>query len=134
MQSAHGRLQVEIDASVPEVVVLSLSGDVDVTSEDELEAALAQVVSMRPSHAVIDATESGFVSARGLAAIGRCETSVEQVTFCSRTVFAKRLLDLLGYDAVRYVVVRDAATDERGPSPSSPDRPPRSERPRTRPT
>jgi anti-anti-sigma regulatory factor len=81
-------------------VVLGLSGEVDISNQSELDAALSAMMGTKARRALIDASGCTFISLQGYAAIGRCSSEFDSLTLRSRLGVARRALDLLGFDGV----------------------------------
>ena len=86
--------------------VAVLLGELDVTSLEQFELMITEVLSSEPKELVFDLTQSEFVSAQGYDAIGRCSLRVP-VEVRSRTGVAARVFAVLGYDRVNVVTVQD---------------------------
>lgn len=52
------------------VIVLRVSGEVDLCTVDLLQTALDTVLARRPTHLIVDLSELGFCSAHGLSVLG----------------------------------------------------------------
>lgn len=84
----------------PQKVVLGVSGEVDISNQDEFEAALSSMMATRARSAVIEASDCSFISLQGFAAIGRCSLGLDRLTLRTRLLVARRVLDLLGFHNV----------------------------------
>jgi anti-anti-sigma regulatory factor len=115
---SHGGLDVEyLHPAVPgfraEIVsvsafgvVLGLSGEVDISNQSVLDAALSAMAATKARRAVIDASDCTFISLQGYAAIGRCSSEFDSLTLRTRLGVARPVLHLLGFDAVICVPAR----------------------------
>lgn len=88
------------------LVELALAGDLDISTEAELRAAVTAALQMTPSPLVVDLDDAMFCGARGLAVL--VEATAEAATLGVELVLAHcprsllRLVELLGLqDAVR---------------------------------
>lgn len=59
-----------IPAAEGGVIVLWVAGEVDLCTVDLLQNALGTALAQRPGHLVVDLSETGFCSARGLSVLG----------------------------------------------------------------
>ena len=81
-------------------VVLCLSGEVDISNQNELDAALSAMMATGARRALIDASDCTFISVQGYAAIGRCSSEFDTLTLRTWLGVARRVLDLLGFHGV----------------------------------
>jgi len=79
--------------------VVSLFGELDVTSMPQFDLVTSETLSSKPKEMIFDLTQCQFVSAQGYAAIGRCSLEVP-VEVRSRSGLAARVFAVLGYDRV----------------------------------
>ena len=100
---AHPGLWAEIDSVSAYGVVLGLSGEVDISNQHELDAALTAMTATKARNALIDASGCTFMSLQGYAAIGRCSSELDSLTLRTCLGVAGRALRLLGFDGVACV-------------------------------
>jgi anti-anti-sigma regulatory factor len=94
---------IRVVRRVDESVTLVLLGELDITSMEQFEQIIAEVLSARPKELIFDLRQSEFVSAEGYAAIGRCSSEVH-VRLRSRTELASKVLTIYGYARVEIAV------------------------------
>ncbi len=99
-QPAGPAFRAEIDSVSADGVVLSLSGEVDISNQRELDAALTAMMATKARNALIDASGCTFMSLQGYAAIGRCSSELDTLTLRTCLGVAGRALRLLGFDGV----------------------------------
>ena len=73
-------LRAEIVSVSAEGVAVGLSGEVDISNQHELEAALMAMMATKARNALIDASACTFISLQGYAAIGRCSSGFDSLT------------------------------------------------------
>lgn len=86
-----------------DVVVIELTGELDVVSIERFEEAVADLLSAHPSELLFDLTQSEFVCAQAYSVIGRC-CAEARVTVRSRSELSARILAIYGHTDV--VVLR----------------------------
>lgn len=89
-----------------ESVVLLLLGELDVTSMEQFERTITDVLSGNPKALTFDLTKSQFISAQGYAAIGQCSLELPVKVLC-RTRLASKVLAIYGYERVAIAVERE---------------------------
>ena len=92
--------------------VVTLLGELDITSMAQFEAMIGEVLSHEPKGLVFDLTQSEFVSAQGYDAIGRCSLEVP-VEVRSRTGVAGRVFAVLGYEQVDVISAQESEVGRR---------------------
>jgi hypothetical protein len=92
--------------------VVTLLGELDITSIAQFEAMIGEVLSHKPTGLVFDLTQSEFVSAQGYDAIGRCSLEVP-VEVQSRTGVAGRVFAALGYERVDVISAQEPEVGQR---------------------
>jgi anti-anti-sigma regulatory factor len=97
-------------------MVLQLVGEVDLESMSRFGRALDVLISLKPQQIVFDLRRTDFISVAGYAAIGRCSLVVDQLSVCTKSGLAQKILRLLGYDSVVCVT---AELSESLPSPET---------------
>ena len=93
-------LRAEIVSVSAEGVAVGLSGEVDISNQHELEAALMAMMATKARNALIDASACTFISLQGYAAIGRCSSGFDSLTLRTCLGVAGRALHVLGFDDV----------------------------------
>ena len=93
-------LRAEIVSVSAEGVALGLSGEVDISNQHELDAALTAMMATKARNALIDASACTFISLQGYAAIGRCSSELDSLTLRTCLGVAGRALHVLGFDGV----------------------------------
>ncbi len=73
-------LSAQIVSVSADGVVLGLSGEVDISNQHELDAALTAMMATKARNAFIDASDCTFMSLQGYAAIGRCISELDSLT------------------------------------------------------
>ena len=106
LHSADPGLWAEIVSVSADGVVLGLSGEVDISNQHELDAALTAMMATKARNALIDASGCTFISLQGYAAIGRCSSELDSLTLRSGLGVARSALRLLGFDGVACVPAR----------------------------
>ena len=81
-------------------MVLGLSGEVDISNQHELDAALTAMMATKARNALIDASDCTFISLQGYAAIGRRSSELDSLTLRTCLGVAGKALHLLGFDGV----------------------------------
>ena len=99
-------LWAEIVSVSADGVVLGLSGEVDISNQHELDAALTAMMATKARNALIDASDCTFISLQGYAAIGRCSSELDSLTLRTCLGVARSALRLLGFDGVACVPAR----------------------------
>ena len=105
LHQADPGLWAEIVSVSAAGVVLGLSGEVDISNQEELDAALTAMMATEARNALIDASGCTFISLQGYAAIGRCSSDLDSLTLRTCLGVARRALRLLGFDGVACVPV-----------------------------
>jgi anti-anti-sigma regulatory factor len=95
-----------------DLAVVTLLGELDITSMAQFEAMIGEVLSHEPKGLVFDLTQSEFVSAQGYDAIGRCSLEVP-VEVRSRTGVAGRVFAVLGYEQVDVISAQESEVGQR---------------------
>ena len=103
---ADSSLWAEIVSVSADSVVLGLSGEVDISNQHGLDAALTAMMATEARNALIDARDCTFISIQGYAAIGRCSSKFDSLTLRTGLGVARRALRLLGFDDVLCVPAR----------------------------
>jgi anti-anti-sigma regulatory factor len=103
---ADSSLRAEIVSVSADSVVLGLSGEVDISNQHGLDAALTAMMATKARNALIDAHDCTFISLQGYAAIGRCSSKLDSLTLRTGLGVARRALRLLGFDGVVCVPAR----------------------------
>jgi len=115
--SAHGEnevaclhygtsFQVQVLRRRDDSVILSLIGELDITSMAQFQGIISEVLWNDPRELIFDLTQCAFVSAQGYAAIGRCSLEVP-VRVRSRTALASKVLTIYGYERVAIAIERE---------------------------
>ena len=102
----------ESSAVMTTLAVVTLLGELDITSMAQFEAMIGEVLSHEPKGLVFDLTQSEFVSAQGYDAIGRCSLEVP-VEVRSRTGVAGRVFAVLGYEQVDVISAQESEVGRR---------------------
>lgn len=101
------------DAPTGEIIVLGVSGEVDLSTLPVLEATLARSIDSRPAHLVVDLARLRFCSAQGMSVLlGGGVVAAEQdvgYVMCSVPPGVARLWTLFWPDE-RPTLYRNAAT------------------------
>lgn len=84
-------------------VVLDLRGEVDMSNQYALDAALSAMMATNARNALIEASDCTFMSLQAYAAIGRCSSEFDSLTLRTCLGVAKRALHVLGFDGVACV-------------------------------
>jgi hypothetical protein len=103
-------IQIRIIRDERGAVTFILRGELDITSMDPFEKALADVMAESPPGLLFDLTDCEFVSAQGYAAMGRCSAHT-RVEVRSRTHIASKVINIFGYDRVVGVTVQPPVRD-----------------------
>ena len=97
-----GALMIEVSVG-PDLVTVTLGGDLDVTMAAPLRAQLARVVAARPGRLVFDLAQVGFIDcacARLIAGAGRSLPAGRRPAIHSASPMVRRVLDLSGLAAL----------------------------------
>jgi anti-anti-sigma factor len=96
------------------VLVVNVSGEVDLSTARQLEDALTQAVAARKHHTlVVDLTHLGFMDSTGLHLLARTHSAMKaaggQLTVVSPSPVVRKLLEIVNLD--RFITVVDSRDD-----------------------
>jgi anti-anti-sigma factor len=94
--------EAEIDAhtDLSGVPIVTVSGDLDISNADALEATVASIVARRPERLIFDLTRLRFMDSAGIAVLLGAAGKVESVHIRSPTPAVRRVVELTGLSQV----------------------------------
>jgi anti-anti-sigma factor len=98
-----GRMRLEGGrnyAHAERVQIVTLEGDQDLASYEELVVTLDQAIAKRPERLVVDLTRAPFISVGCLYAIATCADFVDRLVIRGSTGVTKRVLAATGLEAL----------------------------------
>ncbi|NKQ53916.1 STAS domain-containing protein [Amycolatopsis sp. K13G38] len=100
----------------PDVAILEVTGDLDIRTAPQLEAALSKLCAEDPRTVVVDLTAVGFLGSAGLAAliaVRQRTSSPKALRIVAATEETDRMFRLTGLDGLLAVYpTRDAALSD----------------------
>jgi anti-sigma B factor antagonist len=76
--------------------VIAVSGDLDISTADKLEAAIASIASEQPEHLTFNLSGLRFMDSAGIAVLLRAASAVKEVQLREPSPAVRRVLELTG--------------------------------------
>jgi anti-sigma B factor antagonist len=97
-----GAAEVVIDTHVDPtgVSVVSVSGDLDISNADSLQAAVAAITAHRPDRLIFDLRELRFMDSAGIAVLVGAAGQVSTVALRGPSPIVRRVIELTGLSAL----------------------------------
>jgi anti-anti-sigma factor len=76
--------------------VISVSGDLDISNADALEAAVSSVTATPPAHLTFDLSTLRFIDSAGIAVLLRASSRVKDVRLRAPSPPVRRVVELTG--------------------------------------
>ena len=80
--------------------IVTVSGDLDISNADALEATVASIVARRPERLVFDLTRLRFMDSAGIAVLLGAAAKVQSVHIRNPTPAVRRVVELTGLTQV----------------------------------
>ena len=80
--------------------VISVSGDLDISNADALEAAVSSVTATRPAHLTFDLSALRFIDSAGIAVLLHASSRVKDVRLRTPSPAVRRVVELTGLGEV----------------------------------
>jgi len=82
------------------VPIVAVSGDLDISNADALEATVASIVARRPERLVFDLAQLRFMDSAGIAVLLGAAAKVQSVHIRNPTPAVRRVVELTGLTQV----------------------------------
>ena len=82
------------------VPIVAVSGDLDISNADALEATVASIVAGRPERLIFDLTRLRFMDSAGIAVLLGAAAKVQSVHIRNPTPAVRRVVELTGLSQV----------------------------------
>ncbi len=96
-EPAHLAVAVEMQSDGP---VVRLSGELDLSTADALNAAIEPVLASPPDQLRFDVNALQFLDSSGLAVLVRCATRVGRVVLLHPSTIVRRIIEAAGLSEV----------------------------------
>jgi anti-anti-sigma factor len=88
----------EVTTPEPGKAVISIGGELDIASIDELRAAVEPVLASKPKHLTVDVRELRFADSSGIALWVQWASSVESFELREASPLLRRVISSMGLD------------------------------------
>lgn len=93
-------LRVQTNRETPEVVVVSVAGELDVSTARALESAVEEACVAQPAELLFDLSELRFMDSAGIAVLLRATRRVPTVRLREPSPAVRRVLEMTGLTTV----------------------------------
>ena len=107
--------RVDIIGAADSVVLVTLHGELDLSSLSDFEATIETLNSMSHDQVVIDLRQAHFISVDGYAIIGQLAPRHRELTIYAEGTMTSQVLGLLGCGQYRNITIRES---QRWPHPT----------------
>lgn len=91
---------IDVHTDPSGAAIVTVSGDLDISNADALEATVASTVARRPERLVFDLTRLRFMDSAGIAVLLGAAANVESVHIRNPTPAVRRVVELTGLTQV----------------------------------
>lgn len=95
---AESLLDVEVASPAPETVTVRITGELDLSNVERLEAQVAPALEEHPRHLIVEAGELEFADSSAIALWLRWSTQVERFELRDLSPLLRRVLAAMGLD------------------------------------
>ena len=99
-QPESAPLGVETTTDAPGGPVIALSGDLDISSVEQLRSAVSEVAEAQPEELTFDMSGLRFMDSAGIAVLLGAAGKVPSVRLCNPTRAVRRVIELTGLTEV----------------------------------